>query len=324
MQRLAEDTAVAPIPDEDEAGPEILDENPASPGTLLLLAVLWLGATLWSAHATIAGNALSGAVAVSSAALALPSVCAATLLTGAAAGLAASVLVARRRALPPRWRRRVLLGAAAGAVCGLVTGGLIMFGYGAGSAVVILAATVAAAGLIGGALAALPVHSLYSGIAATLAVSAAGVALNLFQAPLKSAMGAGDTAASRLGAAELFSLSHGVVSGLVAGVVAYLILRYNGLTHWPLYLLAGAIPGLLALVAEALTQIGGAGLLRLVSTFSDNDRGALAYLRDARISHALIVMFVGGIIATVAYGRTLKRPSDPSPAEASADAGTDE
>jgi hypothetical protein len=326
MQRLAEDVATAQSPDEDAALPEVeLEGDTQSPGTLLLLSALWLAATMWSAYATIAGNALDGPAAVSSAALVLPSICAATLLAGAAAGLFVSAWRAHRTGFAVGVVRRLLLGAAAGAVCGVIAGGLILFGYGVGSSVLILAGTVAVAGLVGGAGAALPNDPLYAGIAATLAVSVTGVVLNLFQAPLKTAFGAGDTVASRLQAADLFSYTHGVVSGLVGGIVAYLFLRHSGLRRWTLYLLAGAIPGLLALLAEGFTQVGGARLMHVVSGFSEVDRAGLVYLANARLTHALIVLFVGGIIATIAFGRTLNRPADepvavdPGPDAATAD-----
>jgi hypothetical protein len=322
MQRLAEDVALAPTPD--EALPEVeVDEQTQSPGTLLLLSALWLAATMWSAYATIAGNALDGPVAVSSAALVLPGICAATLLAGAAAGLFITAWRSRRTGSALGVTRRLLLGGAAGAACGLLAGGLILFGYGVGSSVVIIGSTVAIAGLLGGACAVLPNDPLYGGIAATLAVSVTGVALNLFQAPLKTAFGAGDTVASRVQAADLFSFTHGLVSGLVGGIVAYLFLRHSGLRRWTLYLLAGAIPGLLALLAEGFTQIGGARLLHVVSGFSEVDRAGLAYLANARVTHALIVAFVGGIIATIAFGRTLRRPDDaPVPVDPGPDAAT--
>jgi hypothetical protein len=77
---------------------------------------------------------------------------------------------------------------------------------------------------------------------------------------------------------------------------------------WPWYLLAGALPGLVLLIGYVVTRIGGAALLQLVSDFSPGDRFVVGYGNNARLSNALVVGFVGGIVAMIAVGRTLRRP----------------
>ena len=71
--------------------------------------LIWLAATMWGAHASIVGNAADAAVALGAAASSLPVVVAASLLAGAAAGLA----VAGRFAAGPRRPLRRLAGRAA-------------------------------------------------------------------------------------------------------------------------------------------------------------------------------------------------------------------
>ncbi len=339
MQRLAEDTSPTPTDsgttawtaaeDGDVAGEEV-DIQPSRPvgaGILLVLGLVWLAATMWAAHAAIAGNAVDAAIVISSAALALPGIIAASLLAGATAGLAAAgrrtatglaatgLAAAGHRAGRRAVARRALVGLAAGAGCGVIAAGVILFAYGANSSVALLAITVGVAGLLGGAAAVLPPPVLAAAIAATLGVFLIGVILNLFQSPLKSLLGAGDTVASQASAARLFSYAAAVVGGLVAGLVAFIYLRRRGPGQkWPSYLIAGSAAGLLALVAEGLTQLGGGRLLSLVGNLSPADRAVLDYLIEARMERALIVGFVGGITAMIAVGRTLRRPDESAPA----------
>jgi hypothetical protein len=123
------------------------------------------------------------------------------------------------------------------------------------------------------------------------------------------ALGAGDTPASVLGAAERLLLGTALLNGLIAALVSYLVLRRRapGL-RWPWYLLAGATAGLVLLAAEVLTRVGGAGLLDIVRGFSGADRAAVDYLGSGRLKTALVVGFTGGICAMIAVGRTMKRP----------------
>ena len=325
-QKLAEDTSAEPV----EAGtPEtgtddaLNVDGDASPplGTaiLFLLALIWLAATMWSARASIASNAADPAVVISSAALALPGVIAATLLAGAAAGLTSAgrfvrpvtvATTARQRVI-----RRLIVGAAAGAGLGILTGGAILFAFGANTAIGVLAATIAVSGLLAGAAAALPPAPLAAAVAATLAVFVTGALLNLFQTPLKSVLGAGETIASQYDAADRFSILAALVSGLAAGVVGYRFLRRrSAVRRWPWYLLAGSAPAILALLGEGLTQLGGASLLGIVGSFSGADSAILDYLAGARMVSALTIGFTGGISAMILIGRTMRRPEEPADA----------
>jgi hypothetical protein len=324
-QKLAEDTstaAVDPAAAQTESDQPEADSPPALGSAILfLLGLLWLAATMWSARASIASNAADPAVVISTAALALPGVIAATLLAGAAAGLAATGRFVRRNdvlspgRVPSTGRRamlrRLAIGAAAGALMGLLTAGVIVFAFGANAAIGILATTVGVSGLIAGAAAALPPPPLAAGIAATLSVFVTGALLNLFQTPLKSLLGAGETIASQYDAADRFSMLAGLISGLAAGVVSYLFLRRRGRgERWPWFLLAGAMAGIMALLGELLTQLGGASLLGIVGGFSNADQAILDYLGGARIASALTVGFTGGISAMILIGRTMRRPDD--------------
>ena len=86
-----------------------------------------------------------------------------------------------------------------------------------------------------------------------VAVFLVGVLLIFAQDALFAMFGAGDTSASRTSAANWYSLTQSVLSGLVAGLVAYFVLR-RGKPAWPLFALAGAGPGLLLVLAEILTR----------------------------------------------------------------------
>jgi hypothetical protein len=302
MQRLAEETTTTSDADVDST------DSPApaglGSGILLALGLLWLAVTMWTAHASIVGNAADAAVALGSAAGALPSVIAASILAGATVGLAAATWLGARGGIV----HRLLLGLCGGTVCGLLAAGAILFGYGANSSIAVLAVTVGIGSLLGGAVAALPRPVLAAGVVATLAVFLAGVLFNVAQPQLTALFGAGDTPASQATASTLFAYTQSIVSGLLAGLIGYWYLRRRDERPWPWYLLAGAIPGLLLLLTELLTRVGGASLLRIVSEFSAWDRALVEFTDFARLRNALLVLFVGGIAAMIAVGRTLSGP----------------
>src|SRR5262245_58813203 len=133
-----------------------------STGTLnqLYLGLVWLATSMWTAHATVtgAGEGISGAFAA--AAEALPGVIAATLVTSAGIGHAAS----------SRFRGpggRLLGGLALGTLFGLVAAAGLRFGYGSESSISVFAITVGAASVLGGALAILPNPVLEAALWAT-------------------------------------------------------------------------------------------------------------------------------------------------------------
>jgi len=132
--------------------------------------------------------------------------------------------------------------------------------------------------------------------------------LSLFQNPLRTALGGGSTPDSQISAGGWLAVIYAIVQGLVAGLMAYAFLRRRGHGQaWPWYLFAGAMPGLLELVTVLIAKIGGAGLIRLASGFSELDAFSLDYVTQGYLTGALIVTFVGGIAAMIAVGRTMGR-----------------
>jgi hypothetical protein len=289
---------------------ESADARPASrrgTAVLLALALIWLAMMLWSAYASVQGSG-DPVIAVIRVTLALPVVIAATMLAGAAAGLAGQQWLA---GVGPRLRW--LVGAAAGVVVGALAGGLILLGYGHRSSILVLAGSVLVAGVLGGLLGAVqPREAVAAGLAGTLGAFLIDVALNAVQDPLRHAFGAGDSALSQLQAASRLALTGSLLGGLAAGVIAYWYLRRSG-TGARLfgYLGAGAIPGLVLLVVEAITRIGGAQLFSLTGGLSIADRAVVDYLGNSRLDHALVVLFVGAIVALLCFGRSL-RPAQPA------------
>jgi hypothetical protein len=105
----------------------------------------------------------------------------------------------------------------------------------------------------------------------------------------------------------------------VAGVLAYAYLRRQRTggapARWPAYLLAGALCGLLTALAELATRLGGAGLLRAASRVSEADGAYLDYLNTARVNRAMVILFVGAIVALMLFGRTLQPAAEVPEAE---------
>jgi hypothetical protein len=261
------------------------DIEPVTTGTLtqLFLGLVWLGTTMYTAHATITGSQENVAGALGAAAAALPGVVAAMLVAGAAIGAAAG---ARFRSAGGR----LLAGLALGTLFGLAAAAGIRFAYGAAPSIMVLALTVGAASVVGGALAVLPGAVLRAGLWGTTWVFLVGVMFGVLQPNLVRLLGSGEAANTR------FALGQSLVTGLVA---AFSTLRFMRVERYRVlwYFVGGALPGLVLLGAEWLTRTGGSAVAELVHGFR-TDSPALVELTDsARLRHALIVLAVGGLVA---------------------------
>jgi hypothetical protein len=280
------------------------------PGVLAALAVAWLAATLWSVHGALAGS--SGVQALNQAALALPFVVTASLVAGVAVGFAAARLFGPR--VP-----RIVAGLGGGLVTGLVVAALILVGYGTTSALVVLAAGVGAASVLGGAISAVrPPAVVGAAVAGALAWFLLGLLEGVFYNPLLTVFGAGGSTASRVSASHRLALAAAICGGILAGIVAYRYLRRRtaGL-HWPAYLAAGAGPGLLLLLADLVTFVAGNRLRSLAAASSEADRAVLAWFGNVGLNTALVVLFVGAMTATIAFGRTLQPRPEAEPDQTS-------
>jgi hypothetical protein len=304
------------MPDEAERG----SGRPAAV-VLFVLSLLWLAGYLWSAHASIAGTGGDPLVAVTDAAIALPGLVAATVLAGVATSNAALRL----------WSARGWVGfalaAASGLAVGGLAGGLILSGYGHRSSILALAWAVLAAGVIGGLLGtARPAEVLSAGLAATFVPVLLDFLPNIWQGWLLKLFGAGSTVASQLDAVQRLSIVEALTAGVLAGLVAFWMLRHRGIGAGFLgYLAAGATPGLLLLIAEAVTRVGGARLFAAAGRLSAFDRFVIAYTNGSRLNHHLAVLFLGALVALIGLGVTLKparrpRPEPAAPRRETADA----
>src|SRR6266536_4021523 len=294
------------------------DAGRRAPIVLAGLALAWLAATLWSAHATLSGYPRDDLLALNAAALALPVVISASLVAAVALGLVAVRLVGPRLA-GDRLPARLAIGAGAGLLLGLAVAGVLLAGYGTHSSLVVIAIAVAAVSLVGGALSGLRPDGIVGGaVAGALAWFLLGFVQGAFNDKLLDLFGAGESPASRVSATSRLLLTVALAGATLAGVVAYRHLRRRdtGL-GWPAYLAAGAGPGLLLLLANLAALTAGMQLNTLAAATNAADRTALQLVRTAGINTALVVLFIGGIAAMIAFGRTLRGPFD-EPAASSA------
>lgn len=286
-------------------------EQTPAPGApvLAVLALLWFAAMMWSAHRVITTG--EGALAITSAALALPSVISAALVAGAAISLAVAQLLRRRGQL------QFVVGVGAGVLTGVAAALAVVSSYGGGQASTILAGTIAAAVAVGGAAAGVRARPVVGAVVtASLVVFAVGLVLDNFESNLMSLYGAGDDPSSTLSAAGWSALTTAVISGLAAGLMSFFYLRRahrrsgTPAPRWPAYAAAGAGPGILLLVAEVIIRTLGNQILTLAGEVSEADGTVQRMLDDSRVNYALVVLFVGAISAIIAVGRTLpKRPT---------------
>ncbi|MFI7598726.1 hypothetical protein [Actinoplanes sp. NPDC049681] len=288
-------------------------ERAPSRGILLAIAGLaWMAAMLWSARATITGRG-DAAMEVTSTAYAMPGAVSASLVAGAAVALAVVTSLTRGG-------RTVRFAAATGTglVLGLLGGLTIITINTDGWIYAVVGGTIAAAATIGGALAGFRYPRITAAVCwGAIGVFLVGVVLSFLQHDLLPVFGARDTSSSRADAANYFGFAQGALGGLAAGLIVYRVLRRarhrTGVDlRWPLYALAGAGPGLLLVVGEALTRTAGARVLELAGKVSELELTVQQMLSGSRLNNGLIVLFVGAFTAMVAVGRTLGSPTAPA------------
>jgi hypothetical protein len=275
-------------------------ESPTgSTGTLtqLFLGLLWLGTTMWTAHATIKGGGTDASGVLGAAAAALPGLIAATLVTGASIGHAAS-----GRFSGPGGR--LVAGLFMGALFGAAVGAAIRFVYGSDAAIMKLAVVVGLASAVGGALAVLPDKVLDAGLWATTWVFFAGIMFGVLQKPLLDLLGG-------TGAATRFVYIQSAVTGLFAALQGYRWLVW-GRPNVAWHFVAGALPGVLLLLAEYLTRVGGAPLAAIVNGYSADNPALVDATESSRLRHALIVLLVGGFVTMMSAAIFRARKDDSS------------
>jgi hypothetical protein len=320
------DVPPPPVATDAPAGPATPDagERPVASavgtGWLAVLALVWLAVMLQSVQVSLRSNG-GGVLGITTAAIGLPAVISAALVGGAAAGLAVHHLfVARLHVDHPLARFAVALGT--GLLTGLAAAGWVMLGdSNGGSAVTVLGGTIAAAATIGGALAGLrAIHVVGAGVAASVGVFLLTFVRDLFSDELLNLFGAGESPASRWGAQVWLTRATSLAAGLAAGLIAFAYLRRASRRagrpfRWPAYLVAGASAGVMMLLTEVITRVGGARVLALARAVSDSDNAFQAAAGQARFNSAVLVLFVGAITAIIAVGRTLgpkQEPTEPS------------
>ncbi|MEV4120654.1 hypothetical protein [Micromonospora sp. NPDC049645] len=309
------------VPAAESDEPAVEPTSPSSqplpaPGAavLALLALGWLAAMLWSTREAI-NSAAAGVTAISLSAFALPGVISAALVAGAAVALAGGNQLARRYG---DWATLRFAGAiGAGMVVGLAAAVAINLTYFDTSTTNVIAGTTAAAAIIGSALAgARTAPAIGAVVTAALGTLIFVVAFSQARDPLFDLFGAGDSQESLVNAAKWVSRTESLVAGLLAGLLAFGYLTWARrravrrdpeapALRWPAYLVAGAGPGLLLLLAEVIIRIGGRSLLDLASALSDADAVAQTSLGTSRVDNGIWVLFVGALTALIAFGRTL-------------------
>ncbi len=286
------------------------------PLVVAAISVAWFVAVLWLTHASVVGERQTQ-LALVNASLAMPLLIASGIVAGA--GLAVVVvgwLTARGTVGQARWQ--VLAGTGAGLLLGAIAGGLVLVGYGTATALVSLSIAMALAAAAGGALGGVPWPAVVvAGVVGSLVRFALGFLEGLFGGRLREAIARDDSVAAQLAAVGQIGFAMALLGGAVAGLTASIYLRRSGL-KWPAYLAAGAAPGLLLLVADVATRLGGTPLLRAMSGNDAFDERATRLVADTRLSTALVVLFTGAVVAIIVHGRTLG-PAKAEPVKATTD-----
>jgi hypothetical protein len=287
----------------------MIDKNPpAKIGWLLpVLSLIWLGIALWAAHGQIHSNSSGGSVALATAAEALPGVVQATLVAGTGLALLIAAWLLRTA---PSWLRWIG-GAVAGAIAGGVAAAATMIAYPHLPSITSTAVTLVITGALGGVLTAIPriQPAVRGGLAAALGALAVITIINAnaVLSRLLNLYGFSATSpAAALQASKYVQYTEYALAGIAAGVIAFLYLRRRQVRQVPMFPLAGALPGLVLLAAYALTSIGGHALLDAANRLSDADRVLNGMELAETVPNALLVLFIGALVALISFGRTLE------------------
>ncbi|GIJ69401.1 hypothetical protein [Virgisporangium ochraceum] len=285
------------------------------PLVVAAVSVAWFVAALWLTHASVVGER-EPQLGLVNASLAMPLLIASGIVAGAAlAVVVVGWLTLRGTLVRPRWQ--VLAGAGAGLALGAVAGALVLLGYGTVAALVSLSIAMALAAAVGGAIGGVPWPAVVvAGVIGSLVRFALGFLEGLFGGRLREAIVRDDSVAAQLAAVGQIGFAMALLGGAVAGLTASLYLRRSGL-KWPAHLAAGAAPGLLLLIAEVATRLGGTPLLSAMSGNDTFDERATQLVADTRLSTALVVLFTGAVVAIIVHGRTLSS-APPPPARTTA------
>jgi hypothetical protein len=153
------------------------------------------------------------------------------------------------------------------------------------------------ASVVGGALAVLPDKVVDAGLWATSWVFFAGVIFGVLQDQVVGLLGGGPDAdaAAQAAAATRFVWAQSILTGLFAALQGYRWLVW-GRPNVAWHFVTGALPGVLLLVAEYLTRIGGSPLSAIVNGYSADDPALVDVSEATRVRHALIVLLVGGFV----------------------------
>jgi hypothetical protein len=253
----------------------------------LFLGLLWLAITMYVAHATL-GQAPTPSGVLGTARESLPDLILSSLVTGASLGAVAGSRFRGRGG-------RVLAGLGIGGAFGLLAAFALRMVYGSQPQITVLAVTVGLTTLVGGALAILPAEVVDGGLWSMTWVAFLGV---MFPVWLLSLGDDSFLADKRLQA---------VLMGLVG---LYALQRLRGERRaWYWYPLAGALAGVLLLIAELLTRFGASVLTKLVPGGQSGSQPLLGPSAE-QLRTAVIVLAVGGVVCLVASLRTITRPSE--------------
>jgi hypothetical protein len=269
---------------------------------LVVVAVVLFAMMLRGEHILVTAAGGVPQVAAIQVALFLSSVLLAGLVLGGAGGLGAV------RLLGGRLGRRWLLALAGGLVLGVLAGGvafLLEQGNSTGMALTV-GISIAVSGLAGGGAAAIRTGVMVTaGLAGTITVIVVLGLRSLFNTSLIRMFGGGGSVAGYVSAQNTIALLGSIVAGIAAGVTAHLYLRLTerrlGI---PGNLLAGATAGLLSLVAQLFTVVAGYPLVRVAGGMGFGDRLAFNLADTYQINGALALLFAGGFVSLVLYGRT--------------------
>lgn len=289
--------------------------RPAVPGagTIVLLALVWLTVAAGGARLQLEGAFDGSALSLARPLVELPRVVTACLVAGTAVALSVRELLTRRAGgggtVPRRAAARLGAAVAAGLAPGVGVAVPALLAYPDLPHIRPLAGAVAGAALLGGLVAALPARAaVAAGVLGALGAFVVASVVGRFESDLRPLFGAGDTPRAVLTASGRVVLASALVGGLVAGAAGYAYLRRAGRgAGWPAYLAAGALPGVLALLGEAVARVGAAALVRVIGEASPADRTVWDYLAAVRVNHGMVVLFTGALVAILLLGHLRPR-----------------
>ncbi|MEV0648998.1 hypothetical protein AB0I28_27465 [Phytomonospora sp. NPDC050363] len=285
----------------------------ATLSALAIVAALWVGLQLDGLRKLLRLVVVDDPQGVVQLVIYLSGIIVGSTFAGAVCG---TILLWWLASRPKSWaarQPRYVLGAGGGFLVGVLAGGLVFWTFADKPGVAsLVGGVIGITAIVGGLIsAARPQIMVAAGLLGGVALLAVWFirGYRSVQDGILDLLNAGTTARDQFNAYGWYGLSTSLLAGFIVGLVVHFYLRRRKARLTLLgHVFAGALPGLMALMAEMLMWIVGNQLLSFAGELSVLDETSIGLASEAQFNGALAVLFAGAMTSLLAVG--LLAPKD--------------